>query len=665
VAQGGQRTGSVHFGTFDLDLQSGELRKHGLKIRLPNQSFQILARLLERSGEVVSREELRQILWTDDTFVDFEVGLSSAVKKLRDALGDSAENSRFVETLPKRGYRFIAPVVRTHDGPNTGAPNRIDTPALEVAADEGSTASVVESLDDRQGSRLRASKIAAILLAGFAGLAIVGFAAVRHRNAGDAKPPSIRSIAVLPLANLTGDPGQEYFVDGMTDNLITELAQISDVRVISRTSVMRYKEARTPTPVVGQELNVDAIVEGTVVRSGPRVRINAQLIDAQNDRHMWAHSYERDANDIAALQSDVAQAIAEAVAGTVAPGRQRYVASRRVSEEANMLFFKATIAAGAQNYQGFKDGISYAEAAIAKQPDFAASYGAIAIWYVQFSFVGPLSPVEFMPKAEAAARKAIALDEMTSQAHGALGLVLFRFHWDWEGAEKEFRRALQINPSYADGHRMFGAFLSAAGRTSEGLEELEEAQKLDPLSTQALLNLATANYEAGQNERAILELQTAIEKSPQLGRAHAQLGEAYLAQGDLDASIRELRTAITLSGRNLRILAHLGYADAVTGNTTEAQNILRELDALSHERFVSPLDMAGIHAGLGQTEAALMSLEKAYKVHDPQMSKLLVDKRMDRLRSDDRFQALERRVGLHSARWRASGRASGDGRQGR
>lgn len=644
MAQASHTNWSAHFGTFDLDLRSGELRKHGLKIRLPNQSFQVLARLLERPGEIVSREELRQTLWTDDTFVDFEVGLSSAVKKLRDALGDSADNARFIETLPRRGYRFIAPVNRTLDAPSIVIPGALESPKPEVAADQVSTASVAESLATRQPLSLR---VAAILLALFTGLSIVSYPAVRHRIAADAKPMSIRSIAVLPLANLTGDPGQEYFVDGMTDDLITELAQVSDARVISRTSAMRYKEVRKAAPQIGQELNVDAIVEGTVARSGSRVRINAQLIDAKNDRHIWAGHYERDANDIVALQADLARAIAEAIAAKVTPGREMpRKASTPVSEDAYALLLKGVMRAGGGGYEGFQEAISYAERAVAKQPDFSRAYSLMALWNVQFSFAGPLSPLEFMPKADAAARRALELDETNSIAHAALGLVLYRFRWDWEGAEQQFRRALQINPSYAEGHRMFGVFLSAAGRTSEGMTEAQEARNIDPLSDNALFNLAVAHRDAGQSEQAISEFRTLLNKRPDLARAHAELGEAYLIHGDLNESLKELRNSIALSDRNPHTLAYLGYADAVIGKTTEAQNILRELDGLSHQRFVSPFDMAGIQAGLGQTDAAFALLEKACEVHDPLLSRLLVDERTKALRSDDRFQVLKRRVGM-------------------
>jgi TolB-like protein/DNA-binding winged helix-turn-helix (wHTH) protein/tetratricopeptide (TPR) repeat protein len=617
VPQASQTDRSVHFGVFDLDLQSGELRKQGAKIRLPHQSFQILARLLQRPGEVVTRQELRQLLWPGDTFVDFDVGLSSAVKKLRDALGDSADNARFVETLPRRGYRFI------------GA---ISTPRELTIAER-----------PRWFRRSRAATTAVVLLMAFAGLAVVSVE-MRRRIVAAPAPP-IRSVAVLPLANLTGDPAQEYFADGMTDALITELAQISNVRVISRTSVMPYKEARKSAPAVGHELNVDAIVEGTVVRSGTRVRIDAQLVDTRNDRHVWAKGYERGGDDIVALQGDVARAIAEAIAGKLIPEQARPT-SHQVSQEANDFFFKGVTAAGRRGYQGFKEAISYAEAAIARQPDFSAAYAAIALWNVQFSFVGPLSPSEFMPRAEAAARKALELDDRSSKAHAVLGMVLYRFHWDWQGAETQLRRALELNASYAEGHRMLAMFLSASGRTSEAVSEARRARELDPLSDQALLSLGVTYREAGQNEQAIAAFRKVLEDHPDLGQAHFDLGVSYVTQRDFDAGIRELRTAVTLSRRNPRFLADLGYAYAVMGNRTEAHKILSELDAVSRRQYVTPVEIAGIQAALGERETALASLEKACELQDPFLSRLMADGKFGALHSDSRFQALVRRIGL-------------------
>src|SRR5262249_51818303 len=264
------------------------------------------------------------------------------------------------------------------------------------------------------------------------------------------KLTAIRSLAVLPLQNLTGDPAQDYFADGLTDALITQLAQVRELRVISRTSVVQYKETRQPLPAIAKDLNVDGVVEGTVIRSGPRVRITAQLIDARTDRHIWARSYERDSSDIVTLQGEVAEAIAEAVVGKLTPKQQsRLTGARQIDAEANRLFYRGLMTAGRQDYQGFSDPIGYFEHAIPNQPNFAVAYAAMSLCYIQFSWVGSLPPDEFMPKAEAAARKALELDEAVAEAHAALGIVLYRYHWDWSSAETEFRRALDLNPSYA------------------------------------------------------------------------------------------------------------------------------------------------------------------------------------------------------------------------
>jgi len=635
---------SVHFGVFDLDLQSEELRKQGVKIRLPHQSFQILARLLESPGEVVTREELRQLLWPGDTFVDFDVGLSSAVKRLRDALGDAAENARFVETLPRRGYRFIGPITGPREPAVAETPLTADVVVLETPRASIDT-TIMSTEPEVGGFRLsrRATTAALVLAIAFA-LAVVSVE-IRNRIVA-AKAPSIRSVAVLPLANLTGDPAQEYFADGMTDALITELAQISDVRVIARASVMPYKQARKSASVVGQELNVDSIVDGTVVRSGTRVRIDAQLIDTRNERHAWARGYEREGKDIVALQDDVAKAIAEAIAGKLTPQQKAVVPPHQVDQEASDLFFKAVSAAGREGYQGFSESIRYAEAATAKQPDFAKAYSATALWYFQFSFVGPLWPMEYMPKAEAAARKAIELDDSIPEAHSVLGSILFRFHWNWQAAETELRRALRLNPSYADGHRRLAAFLSARGHSSEAVSEALRAQELDPASVQSLLNVAIAHREAGQNEQAISEFRRALQNRPELARAHFQLGISYVVKGDLNSGITELQKAVTLSQRNPRFLAHLGYAEAVGGHTADATEILAELEEQSRRQFVSPVDIAEIHVSLAHKEQAFSLLEKACEARDPELTRLMIDSGMDAIRSDSRFDAVVRRVGL-------------------
>jgi TolB-like protein/Flp pilus assembly protein TadD len=467
------------------------------------------------------------------------------------------------------------------------------------------------------------------------------------RQRVSANVTAIRSLAVLPLQNLTGDPAQEYFADGMTDALITQLAQVGELRVISRTSVIRYKEARKPLPAIAQELNVDGVVEGAVVRSGPRVRITAQLIDARNDRHLWARSYERDLSDIVALQAEVAQAIAEAVVGKLTPQqRARLMGSRPVNPEANRLLLQGFLAASRQSYEGFSNAITYFEHAITLQPDFAAAYAAMSLCYIQFSFVGPLSPQEFMPKAEAAARKALELDDTLPEGHGALGIVLHRFYWDWSGAEREFRRALDLKPSDAESHRTFSGFLSASGRKEEALAEAQRAHELDPLSLQGTLELARSFRENGDYERAIAEFRKGLEMDPNRPRVHFQLGTTYVQKGELNAGIAELETAVKLSQGNPRFVAYLAYAHAVRGNKSEAQKILNKLEALSRHQYVSPLEVALVYGGLNDKETALAWLEKAYEVHDVGLYGIAKDPRAQLLHSDPRFQELIRRVGF-------------------
>jgi len=476
---------------------------------------------------------------------------------------------------------------------------------------------------------------------------VAAMATLAYRHKGVLANPTIRSLAVLPLQNLTGDPAQEYFADSMTDALITQLAQVGELRVISRTSVVRYKDAKTPLQTIAQELNVDGVVEGTVVRSGPRVRIDAQLIDARNDRHLWARSYERDLNDIMALQGEVAQAIAEAVVKKLSPKeRARLAGSRPVDPEANHLLYQGLVAASRQSYEGFSDAITYFEKAIAKQPDSAGAYSGLSLCYIQFSFVGPLAPEEFMPKAEGAARKALELDEGLAEPHAVLGIILYRYHWNWSAAETELRRALDLSPNYAEGHRMLAAFLVASGRSEEALAEAQHARELDPLSLQALLNLAAASRAAGHYDQAVEEYREALQKDPQRPRAHYQLGVTYVETGDLNEGLAELQAAAGLSQGNPHFLAYLGYADAVSGKRREAQEILNKLDNLSRQQYVTPFGIATIHMGLGEKEKALAWLERAYQAHDSELVGITTDHRLDPLHSDTHFRDLVRRVGL-------------------
>jgi len=472
------------FGIFELDARSGELRRHGLKIRLPDQSFQILRILLDRPGDVVTRAELQQRLWPSDTFVDFNVGLNSAVRKLREALDDSAENPRFIETLPRRGYRFIASVTPALSDPipePASEPEPEREPKHEPAAGGPETA-----------RRFFPSWISGglVVAAAIVALALAYESRWWERIHTGTAAGHIRSLAVLPFENLSGDPAQDYFVDGMTDALTTDLAQVGGLDVISRTSAMQYRDAKKLVPVIGRELNVDALLEGTVIRSGQDVRITAQLVHAATDRHVWAERYEGKLRDVAALQQKIARAVVGAVRGRLAPLRARSAQPIAVDPEAYDAYLKGLTAPGRGSYEGFRTAVAYFEEAVARQPDFAVAYAALAQAQHQFLFGGPLSPRETMPKAEAAARKALELDETLVQAHQTLGGILHHFHWKWEEGDKEFARARELGAQFMEPAGTEA--LIRNGHFEEAIALTERARSRDPLSFNAYVSVGSA-----------------------------------------------------------------------------------------------------------------------------------------------------------------------------
>ncbi|HMK28746.1 MAG TPA: winged helix-turn-helix domain-containing protein [Terriglobales bacterium] len=425
----------IRFAGFEVDLSSGELRKNGVRIRLPEQSFQILVMLVLHSGKVVSREDLRKKLWPSDTYVDFDAGLNSAILRLRNALGDSAETPRFVETLPKRGYRFIAQV--------DTVPRTEQSPTAETAAGP---------IQKSTSSRQRNVKLAvAMLVLAVVLITTIGLnvGRVRERLLSRRTPLRIQSVAVLPLENLTGDPTQEYFADGMTDALITDLAQISALRVISRTSAMQYKAAKKPLKQIARELDVDAIVEGTVVRSGDRVRIDAQLIEAATDQHLWAKSYERDIRDIVALQAEVAQSIANEIQIRTTPQEKaRLATARPVNPVAYEAYLKGIFYANKRTEDSIRKSTAYFEQAVGSDPQDAPAFAGLAGAYVLLGFFGAASPQEAYPKAKVAAAKALVLDESLAPAHEALAGTKLWYDWVFMVNESgSSSRARSANPN--------------------------------------------------------------------------------------------------------------------------------------------------------------------------------------------------------------------------
>jgi TolB-like protein/Tfp pilus assembly protein PilF len=549
-------------------LRAGELRKQGVKIKLQEQPFQILAMLLANPGQVVTREGLRSKLWPADTFVDFDHSLNKAINKLREALGDSAENPRFIETLAKRGYRFIR---------------------------------------DLQGS-----------------------------------PGQIRSLLVLPLENLSRDPEQEYFAEGLTEELINKLARISALRVLSRTTAMHYKGVRKPMPEIARELGVDAVVEGTVQRSGERLRISAQLVHARTDTHVWAESYDRDLRDVPALQSEVAQAIAREVQVKLTPQEEAHLAQAHpVDPEAYEAYLKGRYHWNRRSREGFGKAGEYFQQAIAKDPTYAAAYAGLADARSIMGLWGLVPPEEGCGRAKRLALQALEMDPSLAEAHASLAWATMWCEYDFLAAEREFERSIELNPRYATAHHWFGWFLGMMGRYEEGYTELQRAIRVDPHSSVIHFGLGFVYWCARRYDQAIEQYEKALELDPNSPQAHWGLGFAYLYKSSHEPAIAAARKAVELSHGAPVAVACLGEAYAAAQRCEEARKILQEL---LNGRHVTAYFVSRIYVALGSKDEALRSLETAYRERDPWMVLLKTDSRFDDLRHDPRFQDLLRRM---------------------
>jgi TolB-like protein/DNA-binding winged helix-turn-helix (wHTH) protein/Flp pilus assembly protein TadD len=621
----------VRFADFDFDMRTGELRRNRTSLKLQPQPAKVLALLVSRPGEIVTRRDLAQQVWGSETFVDFEQGLNFAIRQIRSALEDDAEHPRFLETLPKRGYRFTASV-------SGAAPSQIEIPAPSLAP-----------LPPRRRLLLRYGlafmTIASIALT----LAIaLDWSHLRQRLSSRAtSAPRIESLAVLPLHNLSHDPEQEYFSDGMTDELITDLAKFGGLRVTSHTSVEQYKDTKRPLAEIARELGVDAVVEGTVTRSGDRVRITAQLIDGRSDRHLWAESYERDLRDVLALQNEVSGDIAKEIQIKVTnPEKSPLASARPVSPEAHEAYLKGRYFWNKRSEEGVRKGIDYFEQATRIDPNYAAAYAGLAESYIVLNGHRFLPPTQAFPKVHAAALKALELDERLAEAHTSLGSYQWEYEWDKSGAEKEFRRAIELNPSYATAHAWYAEELAALGRGDQALAEIKRAREVDPLSLPISVVAGWILYVERDNNQAIDQFQRTLEMDSNFAIAHLYLGRAYVQKGNLEQAIVEAQTATRLSGSHPFYMAWLGYAYARAGNRNEALRILRQLKVISGKKYVASHDVAAIYVGLGEKSKAIAWLNKGYDEHSYTVLQLGVEPEFDSLRSDPRFQDLVQRVGL-------------------
>jgi TolB-like protein/DNA-binding winged helix-turn-helix (wHTH) protein/Flp pilus assembly protein TadD len=629
----------VRFGTYVVDFRSDELFKHGIRIKLQDQPFQILAILLETPGELVSREKLRRKLWSDDTFVDFDAGLNAAVRKLRDVLNDSADEPRYIETLPRHGYRFIASVEAIPDV----QPAEHETSRSEVTKGDGISELPSPSLAEEvtlPSQRAARNWVWALALLVAGGLLVVTIPKWRSRFFSTRASMGIQSIAVLPLQDLSGDASQEYFADGMTDAVITDLAQIKALRVISRTSSMRFKGTTKSLPEIAKELNVDALVEGSVVRSGTRVRIDAQLIQVDNEGHLWAQSYERDISDVVSLQGEVATRIAKEIAANLSSHETAQLTrARTVNPEAYEDYLRGAYFYGKETDEGFKKSIEYYQKSIARDPNFAPAYLGLAEAYGFMAYSRRAAPAEAWNKSESFLAKALELNPNSSMAHVLVGMIKLQFHCDRPGAEKEIQRALELNPGDMNAVDYHSYYLLEVGRKDEAIAEKKKVLEHDPVSVGTNSELGLYFLEAGRYDEAIQQLQKTLELDPHLPMALTRLAHAYDCEQKYDLAVATLTKALAIERAPGR-LGFLGDLYARQDKVKEAHEVVEELKQMSEQRYVSPGLFALIYARLGEKEKALAFLEEATKEDPPSLS----DPGFDSLRSDPRFNVLEARL---------------------
>ena len=624
---------AVRFGVFQLNLAARELSKHGVRMRISGQPLAILALLLEKPGEVVTREELRRKLWSTDTFVDFEHSLNKAVNRLRQTLGDSAEEPLYIETLPRVGYRFIAPVTESHSASD----------AVNAAIQQDASSPEVP-----RGRLLRWALYAltAIVLAS-------GTVYLTHRWWLPPPQPQGRALlAVLPFENLSGDPEQEYVSDGLTEEMIAQLGRIDPehLGVIARTSVMHYKHSQEQLERIGRELGVQYVLEGSVRRDAGKVRITAQLIQMRDQTHLWARQYDRELSSLLALQGEIAQEIADGIQLTLGDDHKGVAADRKPvafpsSYEAYDLYLKGRYFWNKRTAAGFQQAVEYFQQAIAKDPNYARAYAGLADSYALMSSYNFVPQNEFMPKARAAALRALQIDDGLAEAHTSLALITENYDWDWQTAEKEYRRAIQLDPNYATVHHWYAEYLTWLGRFDEALGESERARQLDPLSLIIDADNGAILYYSRQYDRAIEKFRAVQEMEPNFPRAHMVI-YAYVekrmfaeALADIDHWRHFEDTPWTW--------AAAAYVYGRSGQQAQARLALAKMERVNRRRRLDPIQMlTTAYAGTDDKDEAFAWFEKAYLAHSTMLTTLKVEPVYDPLRSDPRFQNLLRRVHL-------------------
>jgi TolB-like protein/DNA-binding winged helix-turn-helix (wHTH) protein/lipoprotein NlpI len=651
------------FGAFELFPRTRELRKQGSRLKVRPQPFQVLEVLLERGGDVVKREELRERVWQADTFVDFEHGLNTAIKELRAVLSDSATEPRYIETIPKVGYRMIVPVetpeaesaARTVIAMGESAPPIGDFVWSGQSGWEGiARKKTEEKSQTKLGDWVVGVMLGALLLAGiWTGVKWVRGPGAAKQEAREKIAATNRKVmlAVLPFQNLTGDAGQDYFSDGLTEEMIAQLGLMDPEHfgVIARTSVMHYKSTQENAEQIGRELGVQYVLEGSVRRDAERVRITAQLIRAGDQTRLWTKEFDRELQNLLAVQSDIALETADEIQQTLGAKKPAApvvaTAMSREGYEAYDQYLKGLYFLNKRTMPGMDEAIVCFREAIRKNPKSASAYAGLANTYTLMSGYS-LSPAsKYMPQARAAALRALELNDKLPEAHTALALVVQNYDWDWRAAEREFKRAIELNPNYATAHHWYAEHLGFRGRFEEAFKESDEAKRLDPLSLIIAADRGVLLYYARDYDRAIEQLRRVLEMDPGFPRGH-MIQSAYMEKGMYQEALADIESQKRVLGGGAWYWSAKAHVYGLWGHEAQAQHALQMLEKLNRQQMVDPGPLVWAHLGMGHREEALRWLEKAYEQHSNAMTTLKVEPVYDAVRNEPRFQELMRRVGL-------------------
>jgi TolB-like protein/Tfp pilus assembly protein PilF len=572
----------LRFGVFELDMRARELRKQGVHIKLQDQPFRVLTLLLERPGELVSREQLRSQIWRSNTFIDFDNGLNTSINKLREALGDSADTPRFIETLPRRGYRLIAPVERS----------------------------------DRNG------------------------------QFKEPRDGAIESVAVLPFVNDSGDSNAEYLSDGITESLINNLSQLPNLRVMARSTVFRYKGKDADPQEAGNDLHVRAVLIGRLLQHVNMLIVRAELMDVTTGAQLWGGQFNRKAEDVFALQDDLSREIAEKLRLRLTGDEKQRLAKRYTENpDAYRLYLQGRYHWNKRSPEGSLRALEYFGKAVDTDPVYALAYAGLADTYTQLSFFNVFPPCEVMPRARVEAEKALQIDNALGEAHVVLGYISFTYDFDWGLAGKQFDEALALNPAYTRSQSHYSFYLSSVGRSREAIALANSARQLDPVSPAMSHSLAVQFYLAREFDKTIEECRRTLELDPNYPVANAVMGQAYAAKGMYPEALQEFENFRTLSQNSAWSVALSGYAHAVLGERTAALQSIEQLSASSTQRYTPAFYFALVYAGLGDKNQAFACLDKAYEERFTRLAYLKQEAFWDPLRTDQRFSAILRRIG--------------------